>query len=52
MWIIDALVAMGTKVEDVVTLLAKPGREFVLEVDAGMIGGEDNAHGHHLVDAR
>jgi hypothetical protein len=42
--IIDAFVAMGAKVDDVVALLAEPSRKLVLEVDAGMVGGEYDVH--------
>ena len=42
--IIDAFMAMGAEVEHLVTLLGEPARELVLEVDAGMVGGEYDAH--------
>ena len=43
--IIDALVAVGAEVEDVVALCREPGRKLVLEVDAGVVGGHYDAHG-------
>jgi hypothetical protein len=43
--IIDAFVAVGAEVEDVVALLGEPGRKLVLEVNAGVVGGHYDAHG-------
>ena len=34
--IIDAVMTMGTEIEDLVALLAEPAREFVLEDDSAM----------------
>ena len=50
--VIDAFMAVGAEVEQLVTLLGEPGRQLVLEVDAGMVGGEDYAHGAFLASKR
>ena len=43
--IIDAFVAVSSKVEDLMALLAEPRGKLFLEIDPGMVGGEDYAHG-------
>ena len=42
--IIDAFGAVGAEVDDLVALLGEPAGELVLEVVAGMVGGEGDAH--------
>jgi hypothetical protein len=37
---------LSAKVDYGVALFAEPGSKLVLEVDAGMIGGESDAHGY------
>ena len=43
--IIDAVGAVGAKVDDLVAGLGQPGGDFCLHGEAGMVGGKGDFHG-------
>ena len=50
--IVDAFGAVRAKVDYLMTLLAQPAGELILEDVASVIGGEGNAHGPYLASNR